>query len=391
MKKTEMIKSTSLRFSDPNCSAAIKFVDGDEKKKPELVMTAYSGGIIEGHWYWGNLAIDLEGLKIPAGKIPILEDHQTSQKIGFSTKWSKEDNKLTLVKSTFVDSPESLEFRELSGQGFPYQASIYAKPSKIQRLSEDETAMVNGFEMKGPGSIWRKCELKEASVVTFGYDSNTKAAAMAEDGEEEFQVEIESKNNPQEEETKGMKKEQFKKEHEGEYNAIVAEVTTAVTATVTDQVTTDVTASFADEKKILETKLADAVAANTKLTDENTASERRILKLEQKDDARALTDIATAASDAFSLKFKAAALPERLSEKIQRLVSHDQFVVDGVLDLVKFNEAIDTELAGWTADDADSVQGLSTSRNAAEELSDEKESDETAARMLSHLGQKVKE
>lgn len=385
MKKTEIIKGTSLRFSDPNCSATIQFSEG-ENKEPQLVMTAYSGGIIPDHWYWGDLAIDLEGLKIPTNKTPILEDHSTSMKIGFATKWSKEDNQLSVAAATFVDSPESLKFRELSGQGFPYEASIYARPSKIQRLAEDEVATVNGFEMKGPGTIWRKCTLKEASVCTFGYDSNTRSAAMADEGAEDIQVETESNNNPPEEETKGMKKEQFKKEHEGEYNAIVDEVTTAVTT----QVTTDVTAAFADEKKTLETKLAEAVEANTKLTDENTASEKRLLKLEQADQARALSDLKATASNTFSAKFKEAGLPERLFAKIQRLVDHEQFIADGVLDMVKFNEAIDAELAEWAPEDADSVQGFSTGRPPADDDKTNGESDAAATRMLSHLGQTAK-
>lgn len=385
MKKTEIIKSTSLRFSDPNCTAHIKFADDDtDKKDPQLEMLAYSGGIIPGHWYWGDLAIDLEGMKIPSGKTPILEDHSTSQKIGFATKWSKEGNQLSIAKASFVDSPESLKFRDLSEQGFPYEASIYAKPSKIQRLAEDEEAEVNGFMMKGPGSIWRKCTLKEASVCTFGYDSNTKSAAMAE-GEEDIEVETESNIKPQEEETHGMKKEQFKKEHEGEYNAIVAEVTADVTASLTQ--------TFSAEKTELETKLADAVTANTQLQDENTASEKRLLKLEQADSARAIADQATAASNAFAAKFDASGLPARLSPKIERLVDHTQFVAEGVLDMVKFNEAVDAELAGWTAEDADSVQGLSTGRSAADDDADTKlsqESDAVTERMLGHLGQSSK-
>ena len=85
-KKTVKLTRGAMQLVDENCFAAVRFTDGDGEKKPQLDMLAYSGGIIKGHWYWGDLAIDLSGMSFPKKKFPILEDHMTDKKIGFAKK-----------------------------------------------------------------------------------------------------------------------------------------------------------------------------------------------------------------------------------------------------------------------------------------------------------------
>jgi hypothetical protein len=370
--QTVKLNKRSMQLMDDKSVVNLQFTESEGVKTPQLQMVAYSGGIIAGHWYWGDLAIDLEGMSIPKTKIPILEDHSTSMKIGFATKFSKENNQLTVVESSFIDTPESLKFREASGAGFPYEASIYAKPSTVQTLNAGETAMVNGYEMKGPGSIWRKCTLKEASVCTFGYDTNTSSAAMS-DGED---VEIEYNKSEQltnKEETMDIN--QLKKDHP----ELVALLFTEAVAGVETK--------FVAERTALETQLADLKALNTQLSEENKGAEKRLLALEKAEAIRAEQNLKYSADAIFNEKFKEAGLPDRLAAKIRRIVGHDEFIADGKLDTEAFAAAVATELKDWETD-ADSVHGFGAStkdHGANEETKLSKVCEETADRMLKYL------
>lgn len=147
-----------------------------------LDMVIYSGALIRDHWHWGNLSIDLEGMSFPKKKYPILENHRTDRKIGFSGKPSINGNlKLNPDTVTFLDTEASLEFRKLSKEGFPYESSMYAKPTVIERVEEGAAVEVNRMTVKGPATVWRKSVFKEASVCVFGWDSRTEASAFSKD------------------------------------------------------------------------------------------------------------------------------------------------------------------------------------------------------------------
>lgn len=375
--KKETVKLTvgAMQLVDEGCSASVKFSEDDsEKKKPQLEMVGYSGGIIKGHWYWGDLSIDLAGMKFPKAKFPILAEHDINRKIAFATKMSIEGNQLTVAKAEFIDTPDSLEFRSNSAQGFPYEASIYARPTKIQRLMENEEAEVNGYTMKGPGTIWRASTFKEVSVCTFGYDSNTKSAAMSES--EELSIEFsapEAKLNHKEEVSMDALK--FKTDFPDEYAKLAQEITDSLEG------------KFSEEKKALETQIESLTNQNTQLSADNKDVEKRLLKLEKEDALRAETQLKESVKAVFAEKFKASGLPDRLSDKIKKLVGHEQFVADGVLDTEAFGAALEKEFADWTEGD-DSVLGFSTSsKNHGDETGTKlsAECDASAKRMLESL------
>lgn len=378
--KKETVKLTkgAMQLVDDQCFATVKFAEGAEgEKKPQLEMLAYSGGIIKGHWYWGDLAIDLEGMSFPKKKFPLLEDHDTSKKLGFIKKLSIENNQLTVTDAEFLDTPESLKFRETSAQGFPYEASIYAKPTQIQRLTEDETAEVNGYTMKGPGTIWRKSIFKESSVCTFGYDSNTKSVAMSET--EDVTIEYGERSGEEtqlnnKEDLPKMDLEKFKSEYPEEFSKLQAQITDAVTA------------QFSVEKKQLEDKLTAAAEANAQLSAENKDSEKRLIALEKAESQRIEQGIKLSADNLFAEKFKEAGLPDRIQDKVRRLVGHEQFVADGVFDTEAFAAAVDAELKDWSGATEGAVIGFSTStKTPADNNSATKLTDDVAARMASYL------
>jgi hypothetical protein len=379
--KTEKLSKAALQFVDPQCFAAAN----TKEEQPKLEMTVYSGGVIPNHWYWGDLAIDLSGMSFPKAKTPILEDHNTSKKIGFSTKMSTEGNKLSVAESVFLDTPESLVFRSNSAAGFPYEASMYVRPTSVEEVGNGVEVDVNGFKFKGPGTIWRKSIFKEASVCTFGYDPNTRSAAMSE-GEEECIFEVVSKSEenletPNREEKTSMNLEKLKAEHPELYAQIMA----AGEA--------NAKAQFSAVQVTLEKQITTLTEENTKLSQENKDGEKRLLALEKSEAIRTEKAISESADNIFNAQFKETSLPVRLHEKIRKLVSHEKFVADGVFDTEAFKAAVDTELTDWNPSNEGSVLGFSsTSKDYQTDESklQDKASDAIVDRMLRHIGQEAK-
>lgn len=370
--KQVKLEKRALQFTDTGCFGSV--VEDESSKGPKFECLAYSGGVIKNHWFWGDLVIDLEGMSFPKEKMPILEDHDTSKKIGFATKFSIDGNRLMVQEATLLSTPESLKFQENSKAGFPYEASIYAKPSSIEEVGEDEEVEVNGFTFTGPGNIWRKCTFKEVSVCTFGYDSNTSSAAMSET--EEFTIDYlthtkDVKINSKED-TKGMNREKFKTDHQDEYNKLVEEVTVTLTE------------KFTAEKQALEAKLTAALDDNTKLSTENKETEKRILALEKQEALRAEKELGFMADKIFTDRFSESGLPDRLSAKIKRLIPHDAFVSDGKLDTDAFASAVDAELKDWS-DSASAIQGFSTGGRDLGIGDKSKDTDSCVDRMLKYI------
>jgi hypothetical protein len=167
----------ALLLSEKSGSGAV-----DQDGQNRLNILAYSGGIIRNHWYWGNLGIDLKGLAMPKETYPILEGHRTDRKMGhFSTGQVRVNGNLRIEGATLLDTEASREFKKLSQKGFPYEASIYAVPTEIERVERNESAQVNGLTLVGPGTVWRRCTLREVSICVFGHDSETKAEALSQD------------------------------------------------------------------------------------------------------------------------------------------------------------------------------------------------------------------
>jgi hypothetical protein len=368
-KETVKIQKNALCFSD----GSAKLAASEEGKPRVLQMEAYSGGIIKDHFWWGDLAIDTDGLKM-SGKIPILVDHDTSRKVGYGKFTVDKDHKIIPTESKFLDTEHAQEFIKLSDEGFPYQASIYARPTKIQRLMEKEEVEVNGFKMKGPGTIWRESVLKECSIVTFGADPNTKSAAMSET--EDVDMFVEQQTEVKEEEVMNLDK--LKSEHPDIYAQVVAlgkaEAETA----------------FADTRSGLESQIATLTAEKEQLSAKNGVNEDRILKLEKAEALRHEHEIKLSAEDIFSKVLSASPIPERLHGKVRKQIDHQKFIgEDGELDKTAFRAAIETELKDWVSEEEEgSVLGFGSNRKPTEQFT-ETDSDAIVNRMLGHVGQKL--
>jgi len=182
--ENKLVPKGAMQLLDKGCHAtAFSVTDDGGKELTQMEMTVYSGGVIKNHWYWDDLVMDLEGLKLSKSKYPVLEDHSTERKIAFSGKPVVKDGKLMLEKdnTVFVDTEVSREFQKLSKQGFPFQSSLRGVPKRVERIEEGTETQVNGFSLKGPGTVWREWDYMEGSVCVFGWDDNTSAAAFSKE------------------------------------------------------------------------------------------------------------------------------------------------------------------------------------------------------------------
>lgn len=365
---------------------------GEDVEKPEgMTMLAYSGKVIRNHWFWGDLAIDTKGIEFPKAVYPILEDHMTDKKIGFSIKPSIIENTLHMEDITLLETKEAYQFIRNSKKGFPYQASIYAVPSEIEEVEKDETAEVNGYTFKGPGTIWRKCALKESSVCTFGYDSDTESKAFAEkDIEIEYKVLEDSSKLGGSQYDASVQAKINKKEKLMEFDINkFAETqpeayTKFVEGIVAGAVKEAVDKLSVDHLEITKKLSTDLCGINEKLA----ASEKKNLLYEKEAAIQAQNALVAAASTIWTTKLSESDLPENLHEKVKLHVDHEKFVGDDGLDSEAFGAAIDKEIADWTEKGITSTvlgSGFSQKKIDAEkdtETLSEKEADECVENML---------
>lgn len=159
----------------------VEFADGADKNR--FMIVGYSGEIIEHHWYWGNVAFDLGGVKFAKKSTPVLYSHDHDQRVGFSDEQYSDKN--IRVLGPFLKSDAAQKIRQDMQDGFPFEASLHIRPSKVEEVKAGETANVNGKILSGPGAIFRKAIVKEVSLLTFGADSKTKAKAFSPGSERE--------------------------------------------------------------------------------------------------------------------------------------------------------------------------------------------------------------
>jgi len=338
MEAVKMPKA-ALHFMDHKGFAR---VNKDKDDEDNFHMIAYSGGVIKGHWYWGDLLIDLAGMSFPKKQYPILENHETSKKIAFAKKPDISTGAIEFNTAQFVDTPESAEFIKLSKSGFPYESSIYANPTIIERVSEGEKAEANGVTLKGPASIWRKSVFKEASVCVFGYDTNTKSAAFASD---EIEISLETISNARSDqsdnkqlnkEVKEMDFEQLSKEHPELLAEIVTKTTDDVTKTLSDK--------FGKEKTDLEDKLAQERDGHS---DERKGLQKEIAALQKSEAIRTEKELKSDARMIWNEKLSESTIPDRLYDKVKNQVTFDEFIKDDQFDTESFGKAVDAEIEDW--------------------------------------------
>ncbi len=380
----EKIPSASLCFKDSEGFAKLEFTEEDgEKKSPQLSIVGYSGKMIKNHWWWGDLMMDVDGMKPMKIPMPILEDHDTGKKIGFAKKVTMDDHmvKIMPAHSVMVDTEHSQEFVKLAKQGFPYEASLRVVPKKIEKLEEGTTGESNGQKVKGPCTIFRECELKEVSVCVFGWDSKSNATALSEEVLLEAELinhlEDEENNKTTEKEVKQMDLAQLKSEHPD----LITQLTEEIKQTVTIQ--------FNQEKQQWTIK-------GEELSQQILDKDKRILALEKEQTLQKENEAKKLADTLWEKELALCSIPERLHSKVQSHVVYSEFMKEGRLDETEFVKKIKEEIKDWEDKGANTkVMGMGVNQREidekAQKLAKEKEEiDKTTDGLLQLAGQKKK-
>jgi hypothetical protein len=150
---------------------------------PSVEMLVYDGGVMTVADDRGGLhrvVIDLAGLEVPPGPVPLLIGHDPERRFGVVPAGGVAVGADGVrVRGVRLSNPEADAVAADARQGFPFESSIGCDPAAQEELGRGQTAEVNGRAVAGPLTVLRTSRLREASVVTFGAsaESATRIAA----------------------------------------------------------------------------------------------------------------------------------------------------------------------------------------------------------------------
>lgn len=149
---------------------------GETTPSRRFAILGYTGAVIE-RWY-GRVIIDLEGMRLDS-RLPALRDHEVDHIVGWVDSHSIDASGLQLRGVFSKTSKDSQEVLALADEGFPWQASIGVWAESVEEVEPGVAVQVNGRELAGPLTIWRKTYVREISFVPIGADENTAAVSLA--------------------------------------------------------------------------------------------------------------------------------------------------------------------------------------------------------------------
>ena len=342
--RTQKVPKKALLFNEP-IDGVLSFSQKEGEEGKKLSMLGYSGALMD-HWWWGKVAVDVEGVKFGRKPYPILEDHLTEKKIGVAFSVDTSNHQINFPEIKPLNNKFSDEVLGNMEAGFPYQASISIKPTRIEEVKEGASTEVNGMKIKGPAMIFRESLFRESSVCTFGVDSSTNTKAFSEREEDlvELSYSVEGEeviNNEMEESIMDLK------ELKEKYPNLVF----SLEQEVSEKYKTDLS-----EKDGEIQKLNDSIAS---LSEESKEKDAKIAEFSKKETLRKEQDLKASADSITSETLNASALPIRLHEKVKAFVNYSEFVKEDTLDEAAFKQKLEAEIKEWeeTFSEASPVKG----------------------------------
>jgi hypothetical protein len=175
---TPPVTASPLRLTASAVPATIRAEEGEGKGLPTFQGVAYTGApmIPAG---WGQIIVDLDGVKVPSQHRPALRQHDDNQIVGHTTAVKVDGDGIHVAGSFSGERQHADKVTVPARNGFQWQMSIGAEPIRTEYLDAGQTATVNGREVTGPMTISRETELKEVSFVPLGADGFTSASVSA--------------------------------------------------------------------------------------------------------------------------------------------------------------------------------------------------------------------
>jgi len=176
--------------------------EGEKKGPAKFNVLAYAGGILPGALRNGDshedVIMDLAGMQTGKSLIANL-DHETSQRVGHVNAIGNDLKELNLAGIASAATPARDQVVASAADGFVWQASVEAAPTKIEQVKPGTTIKVNGQEFTAPPArgralyVARESTLKGFAFVSHGADDNTTvtiAASAASTKEKTMKAEV---------------------------------------------------------------------------------------------------------------------------------------------------------------------------------------------------------
>lgn len=151
-------------------------VEGDKKRT--FKGTAYGGGRVDGHWFWGRngVVFDLEGIEIPT-PTPLLEEHFSTSRVGVVKEVGINQN--ITVTGDFLRNAKAREVVDDADDGYPFQMSMFIDPGSVEEVGQGVSVIVNGQTFTGPVAVFRNNRIREFTICSTGADRTTSVNAFS--------------------------------------------------------------------------------------------------------------------------------------------------------------------------------------------------------------------
>lgn len=153
--------------------------DGNEDKPKRFKVRAYNGGPLQVNNWSDPVVVDLAGMTAAKSVIANMH-HDSTQIVGHVDEVNNSGKRLDLAGVLSGAGDAHKEFMATAANGFPWQASIEAKPTKIKEVPAGQVIECNGQTIHGPVTVALKSRLYGISFVPRGADENTSVKIAAE-------------------------------------------------------------------------------------------------------------------------------------------------------------------------------------------------------------------
>jgi len=175
--KTKTIPLSALRFAADLEMGA----NGDGSKTVPVKLKARGIQPVD-HWYFGRIVHDLAGMSLSKSRLAIDYCHREDEVMGFANKFDTEGGLMASGALTpFKEGDRASEVIYKSGQGVPYEASVFFDPAELvlEYVPQGMAVPVNGLSFEGPGVVARKWTLRGLAVCPYGQDKLTSVEFSA--------------------------------------------------------------------------------------------------------------------------------------------------------------------------------------------------------------------
>ncbi|RTL26435.1 MAG: hypothetical protein EKK55_07755 [Rhodocyclaceae bacterium] len=158
--------------------------EGEGSKRRRFAMVVHTGQPVQ--TWWGRLGVELSGVEFEQ-QIPALLDHDTQQRVGYTTKVGLSEEGL-VAEGVLLSNDAARTVIADADEGYPWQASCYLEGTQIEEVRAGVETEINGTKVAGPIVVFRKSTMREVTFTALGADGKTRAEALAAGGELSVQI-----------------------------------------------------------------------------------------------------------------------------------------------------------------------------------------------------------